>query len=939
MGRVALAFEANAGQADARYDFVARGAGYVALLSASESLVALGRPGEQSVSVLRLRLEGAQPAASGTGIEMSPARTSYFLGNHPGKWHTNIPSFRRVKYSAVYAGIDLEYYGTQAKLENDFVVAPGADPGQIRIGVEGAERLEIGPAGELVMKTPAGELRWNRPEVYQENGGARTAVESRYELRADGRVGFALGEYDRQRPLVIDPVLYATYIGRYGNEAPGRIAVDESGNAYVTGISTSVDFLSAPGTFAKSPGSGDVFVIKLNAAGGTVWSAYLGGRVIDFGTGVAVDASGNVYVGGVTRSPDFPVSEDAFRRAYGGTGTPGDAMTAGDGFVAKLNTTGTALLYSTYLGGDGLDNVLAIAVDASGNAYVTGSTKSTNFPTSFGAWHTVHSGSAEPELLQTGDVFITKVNPLGTALVYSTLAGGSYDEAGLGIAVDPAGNAVVTGFTTSPNFPLRTGLQEAIGGWGGQNNFRTGDAFLLKLNAAASDLVFSTYLGGRRDDVGFGVAVDGAGNIIVTGSTLSDTFATTSSAFQTAYRGAGGEIFWSAGDCFVAKFTPAGARTWSTLLGGTQDDRCTAVAVDRDGNVYVTGNTFSSDFPLTPDAVQRTLAGQGGQLHFATGDAFVAKLNAAGSALLMSTLFGGNGDDIGLGIAVDPAGNIYAAGSTTSGNLPTTEGVHQRNYGGNSIGFFPQGDAFVVKLGERPVERRVTVSSIVHAASYAGGGVSPGLIVTLYGENIGPDALAGYVLTAGVFADRVGDTRVLFDGVAAPVVYASRTQTSVIVPYAVAGKGSTQVVVEQVGLRSPALTVPVVETAPGLFSVDATGRGPGAILNQDYTVNTAANPASRGGIVLLYGSGEGVIEPPQGDGRVTSSLSRPRAAVSVTIGGQPADVLYAGTAPGLVAGVLQVNALVPATVASGPQPVVVTIGGRSSQVGVTVAVR
>jgi hypothetical protein len=466
-------------------------------------------------------------------------------------------------------------------------------------------------------------------------------------LKGRRQVGFAVATYDTSLPLVIDPVLcYSTYLGGNSADEGRSIAVDSSGSAYVTGYTFSTDFPTTTGTFQTTTfgGSTDAFVTKLNPTGSAlVYSTYLGGGYYDFGHGIAVDASGNAYVTGDTSSTDFPTTAGAFQTTLGGIR---------NGFVTKLNPSGSAQVYSTYLGGSYSDAGLGIAADRSGNACVTGLTFSTDFPTTAGAFQPTFGGGGSI------DAFVTKLNPTGSAQVYSTYLGGSGGDEGLGIAVDASNNAYVTGFTQSTNFPTTSGaFQPTFGGYN--------DAFVTKLNATGSaPLVYSTYLGGSDFERGFGIAVDTLGNAYVTG-VAGTNFPTTSGAFQTTF---GGIIV----DAFATKINPTGSAplVYSTYLGGSQFDQANGIAVDASDNAYVTGVTTSTDFPTTSGAFQTTFGGY--------SDAFVTKLNPTGSApLVYSTYLGGDADDSGNGIAVDPSGSAYITGTTSSIDFPTTTGAFQ----------------------------------------------------------------------------------------------------------------------------------------------------------------------------------------------------------------------------------------------------------------------
>jgi hypothetical protein len=661
-GQLPLSFEANQGQTAAQVNFLARGPGYALFLTPGEAVLSLQKPAAANPGpgaaapapegdVLRMQLVGASATPQVAGLDQLPGTSNYFIGNDPSQWHTNVPNFARVAYQGLYPGVDLVYYGNQRQLEYDFVVAPGASAGAIRLEFQGAESMALDAQGNLVLHTAGGDVVEQAPVLYQQSGGVRQAVPGRFVLEGDGQVGFAVGAYDASRPLIIDPVLsYSTYLGGSGGDSGLGIAVDGAGNAYLTGRTTSTDFPTANPIQAALSGDGDAFVAKLNASGTALaYSTYLGGSGFEEGTGIATDGAGNAYLTGLTSSTNFPTA-DPLQAAYGGG--------LFDAFVAKLNASGTALAYSTYLGGSGDDEGNGIAVDSAGNAYLTGHTTSTDFPT-INPLQAANGGGR--------DAFVAKVNASGAALVYSTYLGGNASiEYGQGIAVDSAGNAYVTGSTDSTNFPTANAIQVANGGFE--------DAFVAKLNASGTALAYSTYLGGSGHDGGFGIAVDSAGNAYVIGSTNSTNFPT-ANPLQAANGG-------GYADAFVAKVNASGtALVYSTYLGGGGADEGYSIAVDSAGNAYVTGYTQSSNFP-TVNAIQVANGG--------FEDAFVAKVNAAGTALVYSTYLGGSDFERGYRIAVDSAGNAYVTGDTQSSNFPTVNPL-QASYGGYH-------DAFVAKI-------------------------------------------------------------------------------------------------------------------------------------------------------------------------------------------------------------------------------------------------
>ena len=681
-GKLPLSFEANHGQTDAKVRFLSRTGGFTLFLTGDEAVLAVnGKKADppktkianraQSLQfaeaatkaggVLRMKLRNANPAAKVTGTDELTGKSNYFIGKDSTKWRTNVPTYAKVKFEGIYSGIDLVYYGNQRQLEYDFIIAPGADPRRITFDVGGAKWIRKNAHGELVFKVSEDEIRWHKPVVYQETDGVRHEIAAHYAIRGKNRVGFELAKYDASRPLYIDPLVYSTYLGSNSFSEGNGIAVDSSGDAYVTGFTGSNFPLMNP----QQPdygGGGDAYVTKFNPSGSAlVYSTYLGGNAYDIGYGIAVDSSGDAYVTGYTQGGDFPVTPGALQTNFGG----GQA----DAFVTMLNPTGSALLYSTYLGGSGLDAGYGVAVDNLGNAHVTGGTNSTDFPVTPGAFQTACGGK---DNCQYGTAFVAEFNVTGSALVYSTYLGGNYDDAGTGIAVDSSGNVYVTGGTNSTNFPTTPGaFQPTLGG--------NGNAFVAKFNPTGSALVYSTYLGGSGGDGSSGIALDGSGSAYVTGYTGSNNFPSTPGAFQTTCGSAS-----SCDNTFVTKFNPSGsALVYSTYLGGSIYDYGYGIAVDNSGDVYVTGFTESTNFPTTPGALQTTYGGG--------VDAFVTEFNPTGSALLYSTYLGGNVNDYGYGIALDSSGDAYVTGFTQSTNFPTTPGAFQTTYGGYY-------DAFVSKI-------------------------------------------------------------------------------------------------------------------------------------------------------------------------------------------------------------------------------------------------
>lgn len=711
--KLPLRFEPNRGQADRAVKFVSRGAGYSLFLTRSEAVLSLSGPPSreagsasrtQAPAVVRMRPVGANPRPRMTATERLAGQSNYVAGNDPGKWRTGVPGFANVRYREVYPGVDLVYHGARGKLEYDFVVAPGADPKAIAVAFKGAERMSLDARGGLTLRTAQGSVRQEKPFLYQRVDGVKRRVAGSFQLEGTDRVGFRIGAYDRKRELVIDPTIsYSTFLGGSGADSSGAIAVDGAGSAYVTGVTSSSDFPTRDAAQSGYGGARDAFVTKLTPDGkGLVYSTYLGGgggegvlgsgtfaKFFEGGHSVAVDASGSAYVTGATDSLNFPTKSadpDPAKGPYQPTlrdTTPliqRNALSSGktedfvDAFVAKLGPTG-ALAYSTYIGGNGYDAGLGIAVDASGTAYVTGEQKPVSpcstacearpkleFPTTTGAQKTTG-----------GEGFMTKLNPHGSGLSYSTLL----NPTGAAIAVDGSGAAYLTGSAHPLLTPVATtaGAHQPTAAGGG-------DAFVTILEpdavAGDSDLLYSSYLGGSGSDAGTGIAVDSSRGVYLTGRTDSADFPTKDPA-QGSRAGRR--------DAFVTKLEPDAVAgdsdlVYSTYLGGGGDDeQGSAIAVNASKTAYVTGHTSSDDFPIK-DPVQAFSGGE--------GDAFLAKLSADGG-LAYSSFLGGDRRDEGRSVAVDASGVAHVAGQTDGGSFPTTTGAWQASGAGFS-------EAFVAKV-------------------------------------------------------------------------------------------------------------------------------------------------------------------------------------------------------------------------------------------------
>ncbi|MGO8836867.1 MAG: beta strand repeat-containing protein [Limisphaerales bacterium] len=627
-----LYFEANQGQVNVPAPFIARGHDYQFLISPAEVQIALHNAATVPAAV-RMQFIGASAQAQVCGDAELSGKINYLTGNDPAQWRTGLATFARVRVGGLYPGVNLVYYGNQQQLEYDFAIAPGTDPSAIAIHFDGVDKISVNSQGELILSLAGGEIRQPRPVIYQTPEGARKEIEGGYRLVDAHTIAFAIGQYDHSQPLVIDPLLtFSTYFGGTAGDTAWAVAVDTNGFIYMAGQTLSQKFY--------------------------------------------------------TNGPDFSTL-GAFQTNYAGGKLTGDA------FVAKLNNAGTNIIYLTYLGGSADDGAFSLALDAAGDVYVTGFTDSPDFPTTTNAPYRTISGILNKTVgFYPVDAFVTELSSDGSSLVYSTYLGGSGEDAGFGIAVDSANNAYVTGFTYSSNFPAISGINYTSNSivytlpnkLTCTNSFVNANVFIAKIHAGGSSVDYSTYFGGNNFEQGSGIAVDTNGSVYVTGFTVSTNFPTINYIHQTIGNATfDGHVLNcdtnknrsnKSSDAFVAKFDPTGTNLiYSTLLGSTNDDAATGIAVDNSGAAYVTGWTVSTNFPntiltniagLTSFMVTNTRPG------YLSTNVFLAKItNGLQAGIAWSTVFGGKGADVGNCVAVDPAGHVFVTGSASSTNFPT----------------------------------------------------------------------------------------------------------------------------------------------------------------------------------------------------------------------------------------------------------------------------
>ena len=688
ISRRSTAFVVNAGQIDSGVLFHTLGSATSVFFARQEVVLPLASPGRvaelfsglpgqgeserdmpSDSATLYLRFEGANPDTRVVGDDQLGGIVNYFIGKDASKWHTNIPTYGSIIYERLYPGIDLVYDGSEGILKGAYIVAPGADPGDICWRYDGASSVDL-TKGELLISVAetreAAVLVERKPVAWQTVAGKRRSVSVRYVIHGDGNIGFALGEYDATQPLMIDPTLdYSTYVGGSGEESSFGIAVDAKNNVIVAGSTDSLDFPSSDS--GGIAGDRDIFVTKLDpsqaGANQLIYTTYIGGSDADHAYGIKVDSSGNAYVAGYSDSDNFPATANAYQNASGGYR---------DAVVVQLDAAG-AVNYASYLGGTSFDEAHEVVIGDNTPMYVVGYTGSTDFPTTVDAFQTNHAGE--------GDAFVAVVDPSEVgplSLVYSTYYGGaSFDE---GWAIDVSDGVIYfAGTTNSDPLPLMNAIQQDYRGAG---LLGYGDAYIAKLDPSQpgnDQLLFATYLGGAGSEICAGIAADTSGNVYAVGFTESVDFPTTD--VSPPY---GGGFL----DAFVAKIrTNSSSLTYSRFFGGSGIDGSRAVVLDPFGGVYVAGGTGSGDSPIVNPIQADFRGGVAPQPPFnqlGAGDAFVAGFDTGG-AMTFGTYLGGTGAEAATGIALDPSGNVYVTGGTTSSDLDTVNPFQGANAGGFDV--------------------------------------------------------------------------------------------------------------------------------------------------------------------------------------------------------------------------------------------------------------
>ncbi len=683
LSRTALYFEPNVGQADPSVRYIARGGGFMTMLTGDGAVFVNLHTREP----VRLQFRGASSRARIVPSEPLRGVSNYFIGRDPSKWRTDVPHYSRLLVENVYENIDLAFYSKEGRLEYDFIVKPGADPSRIELAWKGIHGVTLDKDGDMVVSTSAGDIRHKRPVVYQLVGGKQVPVEASYRSAGRDRFSIRVPGYDKRLALVIDPtIFYSTYFGANGQDDITALVLDPIGSACIAGFTTSTDLPLAPTVPAQGfQGRGDAFITKIGPGGDEIlFSTYIGGSEdVDRAQGIALDSIGDVYITGFTSSFGFPTTPNAYQKDFSGTQ---------DAFILKLSGAGNSILWATYIGGiDTYEQGLLIAIDPSGNVVVSGTTTGTLYPTTPGAYSRTYVNGS--------DAFLSKFDSRGRELLFSTLFGGNFEDTPSGMALDPAGNVYLTGTTNSFDFPTTPGAYRRT--LAGQ-----ADVFIMKFSLDCKRLLFSTLIGSTGVDSGGSISIEPGGRIAIAGGAGAADFPTTTGAYRT--------IFQGLADGFVARFnSDCSVLIASTLIGSSGFDVATAATVQEGGALTVLGYTESNNFPVTPDAFAFSV-------NF-FGDAFITSLSPLANSLRFSSILGGSNPDLSRVMAAR-GDEIIVGGVTSSNNFPITANSISKTIKGGSDGFLTR----IVGIGNQECLTTVTPTITSYTSGAGGGGIAIG---------------------------------------------------------------------------------------------------------------------------------------------------------------------------------------------------------------------
>ncbi len=907
---IPLHFEPNQGQLQPDVRYLAAAQTYT--LALSDTGVRMNFPHGGS---LRMNL----PRAAIEALDPVPGKTNYYFGPDPSAWRMRVPNYGRVRYHSVFPGVDLLIYGKEQQVEYDWVIAPGADPTAIRFSFTGASGVRVEESGDLVLQTASGEIRHRKPYLYQTENGQPREVAGEFALSRNGEVRFHVGPYNKRRPLVIDPALvYAAGFGGSGSfiDFPGShgtnsdtgtsIAVDRNGNAYIYGSTYSTNF---PQVHGLAPGPSQacyvdcnfssIFIAKLSADGTTLlYSTYIAAPPVAqsyslnslIPGGLTVDSNGNVYATGGTSGVNFPLP--------GG----GSAVTAGgtDAFVLELDPNGL-LKASQLFGGSGDDAGTSIALGPDGRLYVTGTTQSQNFPVTSGAYRTTLSSAQNVFLLELNPAALAG-NRLFSGLVLNSTYLGPGDSPV--VSADAAGNAYLAASTTSPA-PYSVPPQCA--------GASCAHIVIMKVNPAASKLVFQTYFGGSGTETIGGLAVDASGSMYVSGTTTSTDLPTTKGALRTTWKPGSAVPFYAAQTGFVVKLNPDATLAYATYLGGTAFDEAVGIAVDTAGNAYVAGGTGSPDFPIV-NAFQPALYNlicssytASGSIayaeHYCGSAGFLSVLNPTGSALVWSTYLGSG---IAYAAALDSSGNVYVTGENI-------------NPAQTALASSPSGAIGVLKIARQGSPLQFAGDGIANGFSFHPGLPRPGGLASIFVHGL---SISGSVMANGFpLPPELAGVSVLVDGKPAPLLAVASLpvanplgmqQINFQVPFEAK---SNLVEVRYNGISAFAMPQTV---APGILTL--SDGSPAIQHASDYSLVTPSQPASKGEVIIIYVTGLGPVYPTVPTGvpaTGAAAIQPPCTQPYVTFGNTGfATALYAGITPGFV-GLYQMNVQLSPGISSG----------------------